>query len=101
MPQNNALNNLRNMATKNDAAHEIADEGDKALNNLQLLYELCVWYMQTYGDYNFVPHDYVQPVDITVSIEDLEKENADLEARNQELLVDLDHMLHIYIHLAY
>lgn len=32
---------------RNDAAHEAKDEGEKALNNLGLLYELCVWYMQT------------------------------------------------------
>lgn len=29
---------------RNDAAHNAADEGEKALNNLQLMYELCVWY---------------------------------------------------------
>lgn len=34
---------------RNDAAHNAADEGEKALNNLQLMYELCVWYMQTYA----------------------------------------------------
>ena len=84
---NNTLYILRK--ARNDAAHEAADEGDKALNNLKLLYELCVWYMQTYGDYTYEPVDYVTPVDITVSIEDLEKENAELEARNQELLVEI------------
>lgn len=84
---NNTLYILRK--ARNDAAHEAADEGEKALNNLKLLYELCVWYMQTYGDYNYEPVDYVDPVDITISIEDLEKENADLEARNNELLVEI------------
>ena len=44
---------------RNDAAHNAADEGEKALNNLQLMYELCVWYMQTYGDYNYEPAGYV------------------------------------------
>lgn len=44
---------------RNDAAHNAADEGEKALNNLQLMYELCVWYMQTYGDYNYEPTGYV------------------------------------------
>ena len=74
---------------RNDAAHNAADEGEKALNNLQLVYELCVWYMQTYGDYTYEPVDYVTPVDITISIADLEKENAELEARNQQLLVEI------------
>lgn len=74
---------------RNDAAHNATDEGEKALNNLQLVYELCVWYMQTYGDYTYEPADYVQPVDISVSLADLEKENAELEARNQQLLIEI------------
>lgn len=75
---------------RNDAAHNAADEGEKALNNLQLMYELCVWYMQTYGDYNYEPTGYVQPVDMTVSLSDLEKENAELEERNQQLLIEIE-----------
>ncbi len=84
---NNTLYILRK--ARNDASHEAADEQSTALNNLQLLYELCVWYMQTYGDYSYVAQDYIPPVDITISIEDLEKENADLEARNQQLLLEI------------
>lgn len=75
---------------RNDAAHNAADEGKKALNNLQLMYELCVWYMQTYGDYNYEPTGYVQPVDMTVCLADLEKENAELEERNQQLLIEIE-----------
>ncbi|MCM1145983.1 MAG: type I restriction-modification system endonuclease [Blautia sp.] len=74
---------------RNNAAHNGADEGEKALNNLPLLYELCVWYMQTYGDYHYNPVEYVQPVDITISLDELEKENRELEERNQTLLVEL------------
>lgn len=74
---------------RNDAAHEGADEGEKALNNLPLLYELCIWYMQTYGDYSYSPAEYVQPVDITVSLDELERENRELEERNKTLLVEL------------
>lgn len=76
--------------SRNDAAHNAADEGEKALNNLQLMYELCVWYMQTYGDYNYEPTGYVQPVDMTVCLADLEKENAELEERNQQLLIEIE-----------
>lgn len=75
---------------RNDAAHNAADECEKALNNLQLMYELCVWYMQTYGDYNYEPTGYVQPVDMTVCLADLEKENAELEERNQQLLIEIE-----------
>lgn len=74
---------------RNNAVHNGADEGEKALSNLPLLYELCVWYMQTYGDYNYSPKGYVQPIDITISLDELEKENRELEERNQTLLVEL------------
>ncbi|MDE7197296.1 MAG: type I restriction-modification system endonuclease [Lachnospiraceae bacterium] len=74
---------------RNNAAHNGADEGEKALNNLPLLYELCVWYMQTYGDYDYRPAEYIQPVDISISLNELEKENRELEERNQTLLVEL------------
>ena len=75
---------------RNDASHKAMDEQAKAMSNLPLLYELCVWFMQTYGDYSFEPTDFVQPVDITVNLEDLERENKELEARNKELLIELD-----------
>lgn len=84
---NNTLYILRK--DRNNAAHNGADEGEKALNNLPLLYELCVWYMQTYGDYSYKPMGYIQPVDITVSLDELEKENRELEERNKALLVEL------------
>lgn len=71
--------------SRNDAAHNAFDEGEKALNNLHLLYELCVWYMQTYGDNKFCPDEYIEPENITISINELERENAELEARNQKL----------------
>lgn len=74
---------------RNNAAHNGADEGEKALNNLALLYELCVWYMQTYGDYSYRPVGYIQPEDITISLDELEKENRELEERNKALLVEL------------
>jgi len=75
---------------RNDAAHNAADEDVTAKTNLPLLYELCVWFMQTYGDYTYEPADYVEPVDVSVSLADLEKENAELEARNQQLLVEIE-----------
>lgn len=66
------------------------DEQKKALSNLKLCYELCVWFMQTYGDYRFEPKEYVAPVEYTVNLAELEQENQELEARNQELLIQLN-----------
>jgi len=83
----NTLNILRK--DRNNAAHNGADEADRALRNLPLLYELCVWYMQTYGDHDYNPVGYMQPVDITISLADLEKENRELEERNKSLLLEL------------
>ena len=74
---------------RNDAAHSGADEGEKAISNLPLLYELCVWYMQTYGDYDYAPAGYIQPMDMTISLDELEKENRELEERNKTLLAEL------------
>lgn len=84
---NNTLYILRK--DRNDAAHNGTDERERALNNLPLLYELCVWYMQTYGDYDYRPVGYIQPVDIRISLDELEKENRELEEHNKALLIEL------------
>lgn len=74
---------------RNSAAHAGNDDAKTANDNLPLLYTLCVWYMQTYGDWDFEPAAYVQPVDITVSVAELEKENAALEARYKLLQIEI------------
>lgn len=74
---------------RNHAAHYAEDEREKALGNLPLLYELCVWFMQTYGEYDFKPTGYVEPIDMVISVDELEKENAKLEAHNNKLLLEL------------
>lgn len=84
---NNTLYILRK--DRNDAAHNASDEGERALTNLQLCYELSVWFMQTYGDYDFNPVAFQKPVDFTVSLDELEKENKELEQRNKTLLLEL------------
>ena len=74
---------------RNDAAHEAMDENGKALNNLELLYELCVWFMQIYGDYDYQPRAYIPPIDFEISLEELTKENQELESRNKTLLLEI------------
>ena len=77
---------------RNDASHKGMDEQKIALSNLPLLYELCVWFMQTYGDYNFNPSEYKTPVDITVDLADLEKENKEQEERIKQLTIELENI---------
>lgn len=77
---------------RNDATHNASDEGDRALNNLKLCYELSVWFMQVYGDYDYLADDYVIPVDYTISFDELEKENKELEKRNKTLLIELQNI---------
>ncbi len=74
---------------RNDAAHKAMDENRKALNNLELLYELCVWFMQIYGDHEFQPREYIPPIDIETSLEELTRENQKLESRNRTLLLEI------------
>ena len=77
---------------RNDASHMGADEQDTALNNLELLYEVCVWFMQIYGDYDYKPTEYVMPKDISVSVQELERENVELKEREQKLLVEIENI---------
>ena len=74
---------------RNDAVHEAMNENRKALNNLELLYKLCVWFMQIYGDYEFQPREYIPPIDIEISLEELTKENQELESHNRTLLLEI------------
>lgn len=74
---------------RNDAAHNASDEDVTAKNNLPLLYELCVWFMQIYGDFSFKAEKYVEPVDYSVDVSELTKENAELETRIQRLSIEI------------
>lgn len=74
---------------RNKAAHGGETEESDALENLHLLHDLCVWYMQTYGDYSFEPDEYQKPEDYVVNLGELEKENKELEQQNTELRIEL------------
>lgn len=78
--------------TRNDASHEGYDNVKKAKDNLELAFNVGVWFMQTYGDYSFNPEPYVEPVDEAVQTEKLEKENSELEAKLKALEDEIDNI---------
>ena len=75
--------------SRNDAAHNGLESVDKAKDNLELCYDLASWFMQTYGDYSYVPIPYVEPKNISIDLVELEEKNKEQEA----YIVDLKHQL--------
>lgn len=46
---------------RNSAAHQGYEDVEKGKVQLDLTYKLAVWFMQTYGDWNFEPQPFVMP----------------------------------------
>ena len=78
--------------TRNDASHNDLDNQKKAKDNLQLAFNVGVWFMQTYGDYSFEPQPYVEPVDVAVQNEELSKENDELEQKLKALEAEIENI---------
>lgn len=77
---------------RNDATHAGDDDLKRAKDNLQLTFNLAVWFMQTYGDYKYVPEQYVEPVEAAVKEEQLEKENRELEEKYKALEAEIENI---------
>lgn len=60
----------------NSAAHSVYEDVENAKIQLELTYKLAVWFMQTYGDWNFEPPKFVIPTenDYSENINDIAKE---------------------------
>lgn len=50
--------------TRNDAVHSGADSVDDAKTLLQMTYNLATWFMEVYGDWGYIPADFVMPTPI-------------------------------------
>lgn len=48
---------------RNNAAHNGYEDIENAKVQLELTYNLAVWFMQTYGDWNFEPKPFKMPID--------------------------------------
>ena len=71
LPKN--INDILHLLRKkrNSAVHDGADLDEDAKTLLSMAYKLAIWFMKTYGDWNFVAPDFVFPS---------EKEQAELQA---------------------
>ena len=77
---------------RNDATHAGDDNLKRAKDNLRLTFDLGVWFMQTYGDYNFNPEPYVEPEKESVKEERLAKENRELEEKYKSLEKEIENI---------
>lgn len=70
----NILHMLR--IKRNSAAHQGYEDVEKAKVQLELTYKLAVWFMQTYGDWDFEPKPFEMPEEIEYgeNINDISKE---------------------------
>lgn len=69
--------------TRNDAVHSGADSVDDAKTLLSMTYSLATWFMEVYGDWEYIAPDFVVPVEI--SKEDYEAIIKEQEAKIAEL----------------
>lgn len=52
--------------TRNSAVHSGADSVDDAKTLLQMTYNLSTWFMEVYGDWGYIPADFVMPENIVL-----------------------------------
>lgn len=73
--------------SRNEAAHAGMDSFEKAKTLLHMAYNLCGWFMEVYGDWNYRQKDYVEPEapadreSILEMIQEQEKRIQDLSER--------------------
>lgn len=76
--------------TRNTAVHTGADSVDDAKTLLSLMYNLAVWFMETYGDWGFIAPAFVMPdenaqQDLEALLEEQEKTIKELTQRLEEV----------------
>lgn len=52
--------------TRNSAVHSGADSVDDAKTLLQMTYNLSTWFMEVYGDWGYIPADFIMPENIVL-----------------------------------
>ena len=91
IPENidNILYSIRR--ARNDAVHVGCESTDRARILLEMAYNLCIWYMEVYGDWSFVAAEYVEPADIS-SKKEFTSIIESHEEKLEELLEEINRM---------
>lgn len=55
--------------SRNDAVHNSYESTEKAKRLLEFAFKLSIWFMQTYGDWNYEPLEFVMPEDTSRDID--------------------------------
>jgi len=76
--------------TRNKATHAGENDLERAKDNLHLTFDLAVWFMQVYGDYNFEAIPYVEPQNKAIKVEELENKNKELEEKYAVLEAEME-----------
>ncbi|WIF95099.1 type I restriction-modification system endonuclease [Caminicella sporogenes] len=76
----------------NDATHEATGSVEDAATSVSLAYKLGVWFMQTYGKWDFEPTEFIMPSDIDDS-EELKKQLSRLTENYEEEIKKLQKQL--------
>lgn len=76
----------------NEASHNGSGNSELSKGNLKLIHDLCIWFMEVYGDITFSGHEYVEPVEIYENNEN-NKEKEKLEEKIKKLEKELEEKL--------
>ena len=82
---------IRQENLRNDAVHVGCESTDRARILLEMAYNLCIWYMEVYGDWSFVAAEYVEPADIS-SKKEFTSIIESHEEKLKELLEEINRM---------
>lgn len=70
--------------TRNRAVHENYASVPQAKTLLQMAHSLCEWFMQTYGDWGYLPKPFVMPEEQSVIVSNKEEEETEAEKLSAE-----------------
>ncbi|PKM57450.1 MAG: type I restriction-modification system endonuclease [Firmicutes bacterium HGW-Firmicutes-3] len=81
--------------SRNEAAHDAYEDVELAKTNTSLTFKLAVWFMQTYGDWDFKAPKYIEPVRVQEKdiIDQIKIESEEIAKQYEEDLAKLKNEL--------